>query len=724
MSLLNRMVGLLFIFFLSTFNFKAQLYGTDTEINYTTIHNIISVNNKAYATGFYRTPSSSISIACYWEGNKLHELTNENGEISQSEAIAISVDNKDNYVLGKLWQNDSTFTYACWKNGKWLKKITFNLNELRSEEFNPEANNRALTPNSVLKSLKYNYIPSLSDLKIKGFAVNKGDIYIIANIEYQGICWKNETRLPLEELPYNKDITNHFSSVNTLFIHDDNVYIAGDSEGKPVYWKNGKCYALPVPDYPDHGTLRSGGGKALDITVDHTDVYLSGYYINRGILPCYWKNQQRIELSSPHIPSKATCIKMTTNGLYVGGYLKKHNGNVVCYWKDGNLIAAPDSASINITALKFLTDSANNIALLRGYALPEYDYGYGDIAYKDLYSISEGKIRPLPLEQKTSKSYLLAGVKKVVVSEKDVYAMGYYKAAGHNTMVPVVWKNGVRQSLPVPPEAYNITAFDIVTEKNDLLVLGRYEKAHLHSQGYYYCYWRNGKLTVLDSLQGIVAAEIVNGKMYTISYKVSKKERTYTGIYSVNNKAYHLSLPGQAANESAYPAALDIDPQGNVIITGSVYQDDKQVAAVWKNNKIKLISAPKDRGYEGQQIKRTDGKLTILGSYNNYQKDSVLTGGFSWTEGKNIELYPLNKYGWTEFFFVDQTQQYSLHRGGKLLKNDQDIHLEATSNRLSTSGIDYLTIYDGKTYVGRYYVDGDGNQKACYWVDGKLVTLD
>lgn len=123
---------------------------------------------------------------------------------------------------------------------------------------------------------------------------DSGDVFVPGYIaEYDGgarnvpVCWRNTTRMYMD-IPASSDGT----ASNVTFDGSD-LYVSGNVDGDPCYWKNGELTRLDVPSFSTYGEV--GQGTPNKVFIHGTDVYVGGWVqlIREGggyMTPMYWKN--------------------------------------------------------------------------------------------------------------------------------------------------------------------------------------------------------------------------------------------------------------------------------------------------------------------------------------------------------------------------------------------------------------------------------------------------
>jgi hypothetical protein len=171
--------------------------------------------------------------------------------------------------------------------------------------------------------------------------IYNGDIYVCNDL---GGVWKNGV---LTYLP--KDTFNAIRSYR-IKVYNGDVYVCGavvfgygilsyDRE-RPVYWKNGVLFVLPIPlQFPESG-IRN---EARDIFFDNGDVHITGGKRPSNESAFYWKNGVLQLLSTTGVYTRGLGFNVfVENGnTYVSGVMAFPSANggtsEAVYWKNNNI---------------------------------------------------------------------------------------------------------------------------------------------------------------------------------------------------------------------------------------------------------------------------------------------------------------------------------------------------------------------------------------------------
>ena len=277
-----------------------------------------------------------------------------------------------------------------------------------------------------------------------------------------------------------------------IVVVNGTVYTSGTGEASDAcYWINETRYDLP-----------GDGGEAEAIAVDSNDVvYVAGWY-NDG--SCYWKNGQRIDLTT-NGDSQAFAIGLRYNGdVFVGGYYLNNNHYVIpCYWKNGNNrnnLSIPSGGDGEVNDVAIMDGNTRYYA---GYTMaPDNFAGY---VPKACHWRNAGNRTDLPLGGSSWDIYGAYG-RGISVDGEDIYVAGYtdwYEFTGQEETTggsfPQYWKNSTIHDLPGGPLTNFGTglAYDIRVSDGNVVVVGAATRDTSYYSEKSACYWLNGELHYL-----------------------------------------------------------------------------------------------------------------------------------------------------------------------------------------------------------------------------------
>jgi len=316
-------------------------------------------------------------------------------------------------------------------------------------------------------------------------------IYIVGSDDGGACYWVNGSRVELSGGAWATDIV----------VVDGTVYISGQADittdYEACYWINQEIYELP-----------GNGGEAEAIAVDGDDVYVAGWFNNGS---CYWKNGERINLTT-NAESQAFAIGVRNNGsVYIGGYyMNNHHYIIPCFWKDGNNrtnLPVPTHGDGEVYDITF--DEAGNMRYYAGFTMkPDNLTGYAPKAARWRHTVRTD------LPDGTSDISLYGtGSYGITIDGEDIYVAGYTDWIGDwdddytGGTFPRYWKNNKAHDLEGGPHDGNFgtgQANDIRVADGNVVVVGM---ATGGPTGESACYWLNGELNYLEDVIGEYSSE-------------------------------------------------------------------------------------------------------------------------------------------------------------------------------------------------------------------------
>ena len=236
----------------------------------------------------------------------------------------------DVYIVGKALGKP-----VFWKNG--------NLNLLESEE-------NLGTATGILKVMDDIYISG--ELKISAdksvpvywkngemtTLTDETAIYSTSGIYVQGNdVWVSSTKIQVPSGGVNLagywkngiwtqlGLGSNHSHAGGIELDGSDVYVGGFENHTGCYWLNGARH-----------DLTTSGSYVYGMKFHEGDKYYVGAYSNSIFNACYWKNGSLVDLSDHTNSSRATCIIVENENVYVGGREVIGSGNLAAvFWKDG-----------------------------------------------------------------------------------------------------------------------------------------------------------------------------------------------------------------------------------------------------------------------------------------------------------------------------------------------------------------------------------------------------
>ncbi|MEJ8819740.1 PKD domain-containing protein [Lacibacter sp. H407] len=337
-----------------------------------------------------------------------------------------------------------------------------------------------LAEGTFLFQLKITDAGGLSSMDTIQIIVNKQidtpqvNIYISGDDNGMPVYWRNGQVVRLGSL------TN--SIARSIALVGNDVYVVGDQSdmnpySKVKYWKNGQEVLLPEPV----------GSSANSIAIEGNDVYIAGWqWSGSKFVAMYWKNGQPIALTNGLTNAEATSITVVGANVYVAG---QENG-VAKYWKNFQPVTLTDGSQ---------QAYANSIAVVGNdvYVAGSESNGTAHVAkyWKNGQAVSL-----------TNGTAVHAVANSIVVIGNDVYVAGwegdFLGRVGGTGSVAKYWKNGQAVSL-TNGTTYSY-ATSLAVDGSDVYVAGYEGSTSLSAK-----YWKNGQAISLTGTNASLATGIL-----------------------------------------------------------------------------------------------------------------------------------------------------------------------------------------------------------------------
>jgi hypothetical protein len=273
------------------------------------------------------------------------------------------------------------------------------------------------------KLWKNGIVTNLSNVIDTSFAysvfVLNNDVYVAGSERNNAKFWKNG-------IGANLTTNSQFSNANSIYVTGNDIYVAGNEGFIAKLWINGVATNL-------NNTVSFNAGIANSVFVQGNDVYVVGYEYNALTANIHkaklWTNGVATNLVSSTVANSfAYSVAVTGSDVYVAGSFRDSIFNnpatksKATIWKNGVPI--------------YLTNGNNN-----GYAYSIYIVG-NDVfvaGYETVGTINTAKVWKNGVELYSFNGYI---AKSIFVKGNDIYVTGQSVNGGTNTN-SVVWKNGL-----------------------------------------------------------------------------------------------------------------------------------------------------------------------------------------------------------------------------------------------------------------------------------------
>lgn len=301
-----------------------------------------------------------------------------------------------------------------------------------------------------------------------GIFVDEGNVHVAGTIVIENnnqlldvpCYWLNGTPL---ELPRPAGNNQYGGKGKEIFVFAGNVFISGycreyDSPTAHVYsracfWRNGVRFELDAPAAHDSETQ--------GIFVHFGDLYVAGFcgtnpsYNFIADMPCYWKNEQLIQL--PVLPGslkgRAFGIKVIGNNVYVSGTCSDYNdkNKRACYWHNGTVYQLPVPPYGPSSEGCGIAVEENFIYIAGGAGFsPQYEMTPGYWTIDKANSAQTVWTRLPNLSCSPSMSHCDGGMAFAVAKTgDDIYVCGK-SDWGNSSGRPILWTNGELAELSIP----------------------------------------------------------------------------------------------------------------------------------------------------------------------------------------------------------------------------------------------------------------------------------
>jgi hypothetical protein len=427
------------------------------------------------------------------------------------------------------------------------------------------------------------------------------------------VSWKNGEASALPLTDGTTTYTGAWSNAGQSIVNGNDIYIyatADTNSGQsPVYWKNGILNSLPMTDGTTTYTYASLSSKQGFLVGSDLYFYATAQTSNGIQMPVYWKNGVLNSLSmndgtQTYSQSWFESNQYIVDGsdLYFYGTVQNSNNNYVpVYWKNGVLNSLPLTDGTTTYTYAWISggQSFKNGSDLYFYTTAQASNGLQAPVYW-----KNGVLNSLPLTDGTT-TYTSASVyqNQAFAVGSDIYFFGTAQPSSGN-QVPVYWKNGVLNSLPLSDGTTTYTTAWL--QASQYFVVGSdiyfYATAQTSGGSQTPVYWKNGVLNTLPLTDGtntftnawLGSAQhlVVGSDVYIYAYAPKADGFTYP-VYWKNGVLTSLSMTdGTNTYKNAWVTAGQSFANGSDVYFCGMAQDtnsNQQSAACWKNDTLMTL---------------------------------------------------------------------------------------------------------------------------------------
>jgi len=275
---------------------------------------------------------------------------------------------------------------------------------------------------------------------------------------------------------YGNEISFTTDSIN-------HVYVTGSSAGRCTYWKDG----IPTP-FTNTGTFNYS--QANSIFVENNDVYVAGFEKNltTNILEGkIWKNAVASTVTNGSTNSNAIAISIVNKDTFVlGTEISVVNNNTEGkVWKNGVSTTLSTLSNPAEGLFKHALPQAlfiqNNDVYVGGYEIFGVNSDLRGLVWKNG---APTRLLGLCFGAGGGCTYDYTQVNDIFIVGNDVYAVGSSPSGVTGVLNYLIWKNGI-------PSSINISPASIFIYNNDIYIAGRV--------GNIACLSKNGIVTQLTN---------------------------------------------------------------------------------------------------------------------------------------------------------------------------------------------------------------------------------
>lgn len=170
----------------------------------------------------------------------------------------------------------------------------------------------------------------LGEFQVYDIFISGNDVYALLGRFENGVTttyiWKNGSLSELDET-----LESSYSG-NSIFVSGSDVYVSGQYDKQPVYWKNGVMTKL----------TDGAAGMASKIVLSGSDIYIVGSLDIDTVTKkaVFWKNGEQTTMDNGQFTSRYSDVFIHGNDVYVAGSINTTKTKQEAFiWKNGEQIS-------------------------------------------------------------------------------------------------------------------------------------------------------------------------------------------------------------------------------------------------------------------------------------------------------------------------------------------------------------------------------------------------
>ncbi len=283
-----------------------------------------------------------------------------------------------------------------------------------------------------------------------------------------------------------------------------------------------------------------------------------------------------------------------TNTVLVAGlsYISEAGGINACYWKNGVLTGLYNTEVYSYSEAYQVTALNDNIYVSGNY------YRSSDNIYNACYWIND----------RLGRTDLGPGrARGIHIEGDDIYVAGHMTegVSTFDTAYPCYWRNGVLVQLGTVDSGW---AMDVDVNGSDVYVSGREVVDGERLAGY----WLNGVKTDLTSSTGastnVKCIEYENGNLHAAG--TTDESGDYRAVYWLNDSPQQLPIPTDCID--SYATGMFVNTEGVVYVSGYCFTGIRNRACYWLNGALVELETADES--EANSVYEFEGSVYVTGN--------------------------------------------------------------------------------------------------------------